>query len=128
MFTDTKKAKYARLIGLSIEEFQEFTLRLIHHLNKGNLPTQNRLIQGFFILENIMEKRAEKVKEFDYKGIRNIYIKKYAVEILNLSQEGLGSQRISNHLKINHSVSVSRSTIQKFINNQNTVGRGAKNG
>ena len=122
MFTDTKKAKYARLIGLSTEEFSEFTLRLIHHLNKNNLPTQNRLIQGFFILENIVEKRAGNRREFNYQGIRNIYIKKYANEILNLSKEGLGSQRISKHLKINHSVSVSRSTIQKVIKNQNTVG------
>ncbi len=69
-----------------------------------------------------MEKRADKVKEFDYRGIRNIYIKKYADEILNLSKEGLGSQRIAKHLRVNHSVSVSRSTIQKFVNKQNTVG------
>ena len=117
MFTDTKKAKYARLIGLTPKEFEEFTLRLIHHLNKNQLPTQNRLIQGFFILEEI--KKREVKKEFNFAGIKNLYIKKYAKEILDLHQEGLGSLRISNNLKANHHVTVSRSTIQKFLKQNN---------
>lgn len=47
--------------------------------------------------------------------MRNEYIRKYGLEILELRDSSDGAQRISNHLKIAHYVTLSKATIERFI-------------
>ena len=104
------------MLNLSVDEFDNFAYRMIKHLAKKEILTKNQFIQGFFILDDILKKRMEEKRIYNFENIKNILVKKYAAKIIFFRDEGLGSQRIEKALWENHRVKISRSTIQKFIN------------
>ncbi len=112
------------MLNLSVDEFDNFAYRMIKHLTKKEVITKNQFIQGFFIMEDILKKKAEEKRIYNFGNIKSILIKKYADKIIAWRDQGLGSQRIEKSLWENHRVKISRSTIQKFINQNKNLDHG----
>lgn len=115
MFTDNKLKTYAELFGLEVHELDSFMKRYKNYIVSKEKITKNALINGLFILEEIRSKKwaieANKVK---YRT-KNLVLIKYMNEIIELYQNGLGTTKISNHLKLNHKVNLSKSVLDRFI-------------
>ena len=114
MFTQKRKIYYTKLLGFkNINEFEEFAKRYKSFLEKSPI-TKNRIMTGFFILEEIQKESLKNENLINFQSIKNPYIKKYASTILELRKKGLGGQAIEKYLYENHRVKVSRGTIEKF--------------
>ena len=116
MFSENKRKKYMRLLGLDEDELTQFLKRYNYYLKSKKEISPNILLNGFFILADIrLAKDKEIALRTKYKS-KNQYITKYREEILNLYQiNKFGYVRISKQLYINHKVKVSKSTIERFI-------------
>ena len=115
MFADTKLKSYSKLLGLSIDELENFMKRYKSYLMSKDKITKNILINGLFILEEIHgNKWADEANKIKYKT-KNLIIIKYLDEILELYNGGMGTTKISNHLKLNHKVVLSKSALDRFI-------------
>ena len=97
----------------NIEDFESFAKRYLKFLEKDNL-TKNRIMSGFFILEQIQKESLKSKELINFNTIKNQHIKKYSDVILELRNKGSGSQSIVNYLYENHRVKISRGTIEKF--------------
>ena len=109
------KTRASKLLELSIEDMEEYSRRVAGHLSKCGATgiTKKQIIQSIFILKDMKDRQLkEKAKELH---IKNINIRKYYKEIIELSDLGLGCQRISNELKSKHRVSISNSSIYRFL-------------
>lgn len=114
MFTQKKKAYYAKILGFkNIEDFETFSKRYSKFLEKQPI-TKNRVMSGFFILVEIQKEALKNKSLINFDNIKNQHIKKYADTILELRKNGSGSQAITKYLFENHRVKVSRGTIEKF--------------
>ncbi|MEA2019308.1 MAG: hypothetical protein U9N59_12750 [Campylobacterota bacterium] len=114
MFTQKKKIYYAKIMGFkSVEDFDNFSKRFLIYLQKDKL-TKNRVMSGFFILEQIQKESLKNKELINFDNIKNQHIKKYADTILDLRKNGNGSQSIIQYLYENHRVKISRGTIEKF--------------
>ena len=114
MFSKKKKIKYMRAVGLTEAEFDEFIKRYTYYL-KSQTITKNSVQNGFFILSDIQRRREKKKAILEKYISKNIYVIKYKREILKWYLEGNGYLKISNLLYAHHKVSVSKSTIARFI-------------
>ena len=115
MFAETKLKSYSKLLGLSIDELEDFMKRYKSYLLSKDKITKNILINGLFILEEIHgDKWADEANKIKYKT-KNLIIIKYLDEILKLYKNGMGTKKISNHLKLNHKVLLSKSALDRFI-------------
>ena len=114
MFTQKKKAYYAKVLGFkTVEDFESFSKRYLKFLEKSSL-TKNQIMSGFFILVEIQKESLKNKSLINFKNIKNQHIKKYSEIILQLRKDGSGSLSISKYLFENHRVTVSRGTIEKF--------------
>ncbi len=121
MFNDTRLKNYAQLLGLNIEELDIFMRRYKGYLSKHPEITKNVLINGLFILDEIVaNKWADEANKIKYKT-KNLLIIKYQEEIIELYRKGAGSISIVNHLKLNHKVTLSKSSIDRFIKANNIM-------
>ena len=123
MFSDNKKKRYAILLGLGSDDLliSEFIKRYTSYLKSKNEISKNMVLNGFFILDEIIiEIEKKKALELKY-GSKNVYIIKYRDEIIKLYKNGFGYVRISNQLYTNHKVKVSKSTIERFIKSNKIV-------
>jgi len=115
MFSQNKINSYAKLLGLTSDELDEFMRRYKTYLISKDKITKNILINGLFILDDIHAmKWADEANKTKYKT-KNVIIIKYLDEIIDLYQGGMGSSRITKSLKLNHRVVVSKSAIDRFI-------------
>lgn len=122
MFSGNKKTSIAKSLEMSEEEFDHFIKRYRGYLNahiKDGSVSSNVVLNGLWLIEEIKKqsriKRIEKRESVNFGSMRNEYIRKYGLEILELKDNGYGAQRISKQLKINHNVTVSKATIERFI-------------
>jgi hypothetical protein len=126
MFSENKRIKYMKLLGLDEDELVSFLKRYNYYLKSKKEISPNILLNGFFILASI---RAAKDRELALKCLyrsKNEYIIKYRDEILELYQVNrFGYVRISKQLYVNHKIKVSKSTIERFIKN-NRITRDGK--
>jgi transcription termination factor Rho len=117
MFTENKRKKYERLLGLDDNELKSFLKRYSYYLKGQDELSPNAILNGFFILANIRdEKDKTEALKAKYKS-KNKYIIKYRDEIIELYKNGFGYVRISKQLDVNHKVKVSKSSIERFIKN-----------
>jgi hypothetical protein len=115
MFAEAKLKSYAKLLGLNVEELENFMKRYKSYLMSKDKITKNILINGLFILEEIhSDKWANEANKVKYKT-KNLIIIKYLNEILELYKSGMGTTKISNHLKLNHKANLSKSALDRFI-------------
>lgn len=114
MFTQKKKAYYAKILGFKgVDDFENFAKRYLRFLEKQSL-TKNQIMSGFFILVEIQKESLKNKSLINFENIKNQHIKKYADSILEQRKNGSGSLSISKYLFENHRVTVSRGTIEKF--------------
>lgn len=122
MFSGNKKMAIAKSLGLSIEELDSFAKRyrghLNTHINHGAVST-NVVLDGLWLIEDVRKRslveKLEKRKSINFGSMKNEYLRKYGLEILELKDSGYGAMRISNHLKVHHNADVSKATIERFI-------------
>ena len=124
MFKNSRK--YANLLNLTEEEFEDFIKRYNSYLLHKNI-TKKVVSNGFFILQDILEKREEKKKEkFIFHSSKNPKIRKYQTEIIDLyREEKLGETRVSKALFENHRVKITPYQIRYFLQ-KNGILRGQK--
>ena len=119
------KQRASKVLGLNIAEIDEYARRVKGHLNKCTLEhdqlTKNMIIQSVFIIQDIKDKKLK--KEANELQITNRVIRKYQHEIKNMNHNSLGCTRISKELRLKYKVSVSASTIYRYLKNN-----GATNG
>ena len=120
MFTERKLNNYGKLLGLTVEELNHFMKRYkIYLLSKGDI-TKNVLINGLFILEEIInDKWIEEANKIKYQT-KNLIILKYIDEITKLYEQGMRTVRISNHIFLNHNVRISKSALDRFISSNHS--------
>jgi len=113
-------SRFARQLNLTDNEFQEFTNRLSRFYLKRE-PTQKNVMEGFFILSLIIQKRelSKPPTKFNFDNIKHIQLKKYASEIMDLKHQGFGATRASKFIKTHHHAEISKSTIEKFWRQNN---------
>jgi len=118
MFSENKRIKYRRLLGLDEDELVSFLKRYNYYLKSKKEISPNILLNGLFILDDIrIKKDKEKALRAKYLS-KNEYITKYRNEILELYQVNkFGYVRIARQLYVNHKIKVSKSTISRFIKN-----------
>jgi len=119
MFTEQKLITYANLLGLTVEELNQFMKRYKNYLLSKEEITKNVLLNGFFILEQITtDKWIEEANKKTYKS-KNLIIHKYMKEIIELYEQGMGTIKISTHIYLNHKVKISKSSLDRFISSNN---------
>ena len=119
MFTEQKLNNYGKLLGLTVEELNHFMKRYKSYLLSKDDITKNVLINGLFILEEIItDKWIEEANKIKYQT-KNLIILKYIDEITKLYEQGMGTVRISNHIFLNHKVKISKSALDRFISSNN---------
>lgn len=87
-------------------------------LKRGTISIKN-LSDSYLYLEEIQKREEEEEAKRATNVTKNILILKYSKEIADLYQAGLGAIRISKAMKLNHKVTVSKSAIERFINDSN---------
>lgn len=119
MFTEQKLISYGKLLGLTVEELNHFMKRYKSYLLSKDDITKNVLINGLFILEEIItNKWLEEANKIKYRT-KNLVILKYMNEITKLYEQGMGTVKISNHIYLNHKVRLSKSALDRFISSNN---------
>ena len=109
------KTRASKVLDLSVEDMEEYSRRVAGHLTKcgANGITKNQIIQSIFIIKDMKDRQLkEKAKELH---IKNINIRKYYKDILELANLGLGCQRISNELREKYKINISNSSIYRFL-------------
>ena len=121
MFNDTRLKNYAQLLGLNTQELDIFMRRYKGYLSKHPVISKNILINGLFILDEVVSSKAnDEANKIKYKT-KNLLIIKYQKEIIELYKNGSGSISIVKHLKLNHRVVLSKSSVDRFIKANNIM-------
>ena len=115
MFSENKRKRYAKLLGLDEDELKEFIKRYVYYIRSKKEISPNSVLNGFFILDDIRHEKDKTIAlRLKYKT-KNKYIIRYRDEIIELYQNGFGYVRISKQLDVNHRVKVSKSSISRFL-------------
>ena len=115
-FNEQKLKKLSKTLGLTEQNTIVFLRRQAGFL-KNNI---NHVFRSYEILKEVKETQLqEEVKSLKEKTLyktKNVLIAKYMQTIATLYQKnGYGAQKIVNHLKLNHAVTLSKSSIESFI-------------
>jgi len=116
------KTRASKVLNFSVVEIEEYAKRVKGHLNKcikknNNTLTVNQIIQAVFIIKDIQDKQiAREAKELQ---VLNPIIRKYQHDIKLMSHNGLGSNRIAKELRIKHHVTISASSIYRYLKSDN---------
>ena len=120
-----KKEEVQRLavnLRISVKGTQEFLKRASGFLSARNNFSQKNFLACFFILDEIKKLEAEELAEatkVQYNS-KNIYIVKYQEKIVDLyMNKEYGYTKISKQIKLDHNISISKSTIERFIKSNN---------
>jgi hypothetical protein len=112
----------AKALNISEDMAESFLIRQAGYLKKAGYDgmSSKALLESYnSILPDIIEK-DKRIKEDALKDTlftKNEMIFKYKEKIVNLYKKGFGCQKISNQLKLDHNVKVSRSAIDVFLKN-----------
>jgi len=115
--------KRAKEWGMTEKEVREVGKRMANYIKKEAEKTGKissiLVLKSFFVLEEVKKKRYNNsAKALALLKNKNIVIEKYANEIIDLHiLKNWGSRRIAKYLQQKHNVSVSYSTIYKFLKN-----------
>jgi len=107
----------AEVLHIKVENLEEFLKRMAGFLHSRKVISKRNLADSFFILEEIQKKEKEEEARQLRTVITNPIVLKYKTKIEELYKAGYGYVRISKILKIDHNVSISKSTIERFIKN-----------
>lgn len=111
------KLRASKVLNFSIEEVEEYAKRVKGHLIKciweDDIITVNQIIQSIFIIKDIQDKQIQ--REAKELQVKNPIVRKYLHDIKLMNYNGLGANRISKELKIKHNVSISASTIYRYL-------------
>jgi len=116
---NNKDKKYSKLLGVDEEGYQIFIKRYVYFLRSQKQLNKRSVAAGFFILAEVQNEILKRNSEKLLYGTKNIKILKYRDEIIELYKIGSGVVKISNILKQNHNCSISKSSIQRFIQANN---------
>lgn len=120
---NNKSKKYSKFLGLDEDSYMLFLKRYVYFLRSQKQLNKKSVEAGFFILDEIKKDVAKREAEkFIYKT-KNIKILKYKNEIVKLYEGGAGVVKISNIIKQHHNCSISKSSIQRFVQ-ANSIKRG----
>jgi len=114
MFKSSKE-EVSNTLGISLEAMDEFLKRQKGFLLKREKISAKNLMDSYAILSEIKKREEQEEAKKVTNVTKNILILKYAKEITDLYQAGLGSVRISKSLKLNHNVNVSKASVERFI-------------
>jgi hypothetical protein len=116
MFNQTKLKQYAKIINLPLEEAE----KVLRNQSKYLKISAEFLLKSFVVVSEAQKEiEAKKVEILKYTS-KNILIVKYKDEILDLYlKENFGYLKISNAMKINHNIKISKSAIENFIKSNN---------
>ena len=119
MFPKTQIRPLMQMLGIKEEKNAVFFLKRLEGWINKNGNTSISIAKGINkILYNIHEKEKNETKKINLEGIKNPLIKKYAKEILELHNQGLGARRIQKHLYEAHRAKISHSSIYRYLKAQ----------
>jgi len=123
-FAEKIVKKRAKELGLTEAETRKVAKRMAGYIRKeankiGGDITPLIVLKSFFVLDEVKKERYNNsAKMLALLKNKNIVIEKYADEIIDLHiLKNWGSRRIAKYLQQKHNVSVSYSTIYKFLKN-----------
>lgn len=111
--------KLSILLSMEEKNIDELLKRMSGFLTKRKIISKRNIADAFFILEEIREKEFEEQAKRLKLISKNPILLKYEKEIIELYKKGHGSQSISNQLKNLHLVSISKSSIYRFLKSLN---------
>lgn len=120
---NNKDKKYSKLLGIDEEGYQIFIKRYVYFLRSQKQLNKKSVAAGFFILAEVQNEILKRESEKLLYKTKNIKILKYRDEIVALYKGGCGVVKVSNIIKQNHNCSISKSSIQRFIQT-NDIKRG----
>ena len=112
---NNKDKKYSKLLGVDEEGYQLFIKRYVYFLRSQKQLNKRSVAAGFFILAEVQNEILKRESEKLLYKTKNIKILKYRDEIIELYKRGSGVVKISNIINQNHNCSISKSSIQRFI-------------
>jgi IS30 family transposase len=119
MFPKAQIRPLMQMLGIKEEKNAVFFLKRLEGWINKNGNTSISIAKGINkILYNIHEKEKNETKKINLDGIKNPLIKKYAKEILELHNQGLGVRRIQKHLYEAHRAKISHSSIYRYLKAQ----------
>jgi len=107
----------AEALHIKEENIEEFLKRMAGFLHGRKVISKRNLADAFFILSEIQKKEKEEEIRQLRTVIKNPIVLKYRTKIEELYGAGYGYVRISKILKLDHNISISKSTIERFITN-----------
>lgn len=110
-----KKTKYQKLLKLEDDLYQEYLKRISSYFKSKNLITKRVVEDSYFIILDVQNKQNKREAEKKRYKTKNLIILKYQEEIIKLFKDGYGVRKIEEFLKLNHKVTVSKSTINNFL-------------
>ena len=119
MFPKTQIRPLMQILGIKEEKNAVFFLKRLEGWINKNGNTSISIAKGINkILYDIYQKEKNETKKINLDGIKNPLIKKYAKEILELHNQGLGVRRIQKHLYEAHRAKISHSSIYRYLKAQ----------
>lgn len=111
MHIDHKKKKISRVLSFSKDEFSEAVRRI-----QGLVKSRNDNAVAVDILGVVTEIIDRKKRESSViPDIKNPDVKRFWFEIVRLRQMGKGAILISKEIQKRHDVSISKTTIEKYL-------------
>ena len=119
MFPKTQIRPLMQKLCIKEEKNAVFFLKRLEGWINKNGNTSISIAKGINkILYDIYQKEKNETKKINLDGIKNPLIKKYAKEILELHNQGLGARRIQKHLYEAHRAKISHSSIYRYLKAQ----------
>lgn len=116
-----KNKKYQKNLKLDEDFYEEYLKRVSSYFNSKKVVTKRVVEDSYFILEEIQKKQNKREAEKKKYQTKNLIILKYQDEIIKLFKDGYGVRKIEEFLKLNHKVSVSKSTLNNFLKDNEIV-------
>ena len=112
------KKQLAESLHIKVENVEEFLKRMAGFLHGRKVISKRNLSDAFFILQEIQQKEQEEEIRQLRSVIKNPILLKYKEKIIDLYRSGQGYVRICKVLKLDHGVTISKSSIARFIKQQ----------
>ncbi len=105
-------------LHIKVENTDEFLKRFSGFLSGRKIISKRNISDAFFILQEIQRREQEEEIKQLRAVIKNPILLKYKDKIIELYKAKYGYVRIVRILRIDHNISISASTISRFIKQQ----------